>query len=154
MPLLQEVDTVLFFMRRRIEAYPHVFTQRCAILDMLFSVSMHNFTYKSMWLVSVSKLILLLLQGSMHARYHVHIKKDNYTHPDDKTEVPPPHDWTTSIDDTLVNYVDGTSPEYSRPWKDVDYVSCILIFIYAFSFIIVRFTDLGVNVFNFRYISQ
>ena len=121
---------------------------------MLFSVSMHNLPYKSMLLVSVSKLILLLLQGSMHARYHVHIKKDNYTHPDDKTEVPPPHDWTTSIDDTLVNYVDGTSPEYSRPWKDVDYVSCILIFIYAFSFIIVRFTDLGVNVFNFRYISQ
>ena len=77
-----------------------------------------------MLLVSVSKLILLLLQGSMHARYHVHIKTDNYTHPDDKTEVSP-REWTTSVDDTLVNYVDGTSPEYSRPWKDVDYVSCI-----------------------------
>ena len=105
-----------------------------------------------MWLVSVSKLILLLLQGSMHARYHVHIKKDNYTHPNEKLEVSP-HYWTTSIDDTLVNYVDGTLPKYSRPWKDVDYVSCILNFIYAFSFIIVHFTDLGVNVFNFRYIS-
>ena len=77
-----------------------------------------------MWLVSVSKLILLFLQGSMHARYHVHIKKDNYTHPDDKTEVPP-RDWTTSIDDTLVNYVDGLSPKHLCPWKDVNYVSCI-----------------------------
>ena len=112
--LLQEVDTILFFMRQRIEAYPHVFTQRCAILDMLFLVSMHNFTYKSMWLVSVSKLILLLLQSSMHARHHLHIKEDNYTHPAEKAEMPP-RDWTTSIDDTLQNYVDGTSPEYSCP---------------------------------------
>ena len=60
----------------------------------------------------------------MHAWCHLYIKEDNYTHPAEKAEVLP-RDWTTSIDDTLQNYVDGTSLEYSRPWKDVDYVSCI-----------------------------
>ena len=77
-----------------------------------------------MWLVSISKLILLLFQSSMHGRYHLHVKEDNYTDPVKKDGVQP-HDWTTSIDNTMQNYVDGLSSEHSRPWKDVDYVSCI-----------------------------
>ena len=60
----------------------------------------------------------------MHSQYHSYVKEDNYTEPDKKDDLTP-RDWTTSIDDTLQNYVDGLSPEHSRPWKDVDYVSCV-----------------------------
>ena len=60
----------------------------------------------------------------MHGRYHLYVKKDNYAEPDKKDALMP-RDWTSSIDDTLQNYVDGLSLEHSRPWKDVDYVSCI-----------------------------
>ena len=77
-----------------------------------------------MLLVLVSKLILLLFQSLMHGQYHLYVKEDNHTEPAKKDDVPP-YDWTTSIDDTLQNYVDGLSPKHSHPWKDVDYVSVI-----------------------------
>ena len=77
-----------------------------------------------MLLVSVSKLILLLFQSLIQGQYHLYIMEDNYTEPANKDDVPP-RDWITSIDDTMQNYIGGLSPKHSRPWKDVDYVSCI-----------------------------
>ena len=50
--------------------------------------------------------------------------EDNYTEPANKDDVPP-RDWITNIDDTMQNYIEGLSSKHSRPWKDVDYVSCV-----------------------------
>ena len=79
----------------------------------------------------------------MHGRYHLYVKKDNYTEPDKKDDLAP-RDWTIRLDDWLENYVDGLSLEHSRPWKDVDYVNFILKFIYAiFIYHLNNFIDLG-----------
>ena len=53
-----------------------------------------------MLLVSVSKLILLLFQSSMHGWYHLYVKEDNFNELAKKDDVSP-RDWTSSIDNTL-----------------------------------------------------
>ena len=62
----------------------------------------------------------------MFGRYHVHVKKDLYTHPDNRAPLPK-RDWSGDIDDMLHAYIKGHLPLYSRDWKDIDRVSLSLV---------------------------
>ncbi|KAF3439362.1 hypothetical protein FNV43_RR17639 [Rhamnella rubrinervis] len=91
-----EIDTILFFERRRKEANPQLFNQQCIIVDVMF--------WSWMW-------------GTYDAIAKINI----HTHPNERPPVPK-HDWTVDIDDTLIKYVKGILPAHSSSWNKIDHV--------------------------------
>ena len=51
---------VLFYMRKRMQKYEHIFTQRCAIADTLFWVSMLHQSFIAWFVLFVFKCIVYL----------------------------------------------------------------------------------------------